>query len=203
MNANHHVLFIPCKPFAQAKSRLGGVLNARQREKLARALYVHTLATVAACRTEFEAIVISSDEEALECARAAGLGHVSESASHGLNEALHAALMRYPRRQGVRFAYLPIDLPLLCPGDLDQVAQGDPEEFVIAPDRQGRGTNFLSWPAEIELCLSFGPSSFSAHCREAARLDLAVRVVTDAHFEQDLDVPADLPDDGPFARIEP
>lgn len=203
MNAVHHVLFIPCKPFAQAKTRLRGVLNARQREMLARALYFHTLATVAACQTDFEAIVISSDEEALERARAAGLGHVSESASHGLNEALRTALMQYPHRQGIRFAYLPIDLPLLRAADLDRIAQRDPEDCVIAPDRHGRGTNFLSWPAEIDLSLSFGPSSFSAHCHAAARLDLSVRVVTDTHFEQDLDVPEDLQFAGPFARIEP
>ncbi len=82
---------------------------------LASALYVHTLATVAACRTDIEAIVISSDEEALERACAAGLGHASESASYGPNEALRAAWTHYPRRQGIRFAYLPIDLPAAGP----------------------------------------------------------------------------------------
>ncbi len=199
------LLFIPCKPFAQAKSRLDGVLDSTQRERLARKLYQHTLSAVAGSHAGFEAIVISSDAQALQLARDAGLGTIVESAPGGLNEALTTALTQFVHERNVhklRFAYLPTDLPYLSPDDLDFLAvhekEGDNAQCIIAPDFHRQGTNFLSWPAEIDLRMAFGPGSFEAHYAQARRLCRSVRLVMSMGLRWDLDVPDDLKREHPF-----
>ena len=214
MSGTHRMrqlLFIPCKPFSQAKTRLDGVLDAAQREQLARKLYQHTLSAVAGSHAGFEAIVISSDADALQTARKAGLGCIVESAPGGLNQALTTALAQFAHERNVRnvgnvgnvrFAYLPTDLPYLSSADLDclgvQSEDGDNAQCIIAPDFHRQGTNFLSWPAAIDLRMTFGPASFDAHYAQARRLCPSVRLVMSMGLRWDLDLPRDLQREYPF-----
>lgn len=202
-NRMRQLLFIPCKPFSQAKTRLDGVLSGPQRERLARELFQHTLSAVTGSRAGFEASVISSDADALHLARDAGLGTIVESTPSGLNEALQMALAQFPHDQGVRFAYLPTDLPYLSSADLDslrvQSEDGDNTQCIIAPDYHRQGTNFLSWPAHIDLRMTFGPASFEAHYAQARHLCPSVRLVMSMGLRWDLDVPDDLKREHPFS----
>ena len=197
------LLFIPCKPFSQAKTRLDGVLSAPQRERLARELFQHTLSAVTGSRAGLEAIVISSDAGALQLARDAGLGTIVESTPSGLNEALQMALAQFPHDRGVRFAYLPTDLPYLSSADLDSLAvparADNNAQCVIAPDYHRQGTNFLSWPAHVDMRMAFGHASFDAHYSQARRLCPSVRLVMSLGLRWDLDVPDDLKREYPFS----
>jgi 2-phospho-L-lactate guanylyltransferase len=62
----------------------------------------------------------------------------------------------------------------------------------VAPSDARSGTNalLLHPPGAIDPC--FGPASFEAHLRAAARVDAAVQVVSDPGLGFDLDTPDDI-----------
>lgn len=184
------LLFIPCKPFAQAKSRLAKVLSPAQREALARALYRHTLEIARACHG-IEALIISSDPQALAMARSAGLGAITETGPQGLNAALETAMARFARSDEMAFAYLPTDLPALRVNDLATLADAD-RDFLIAPDARRQGTNLLRWPSTCDVRMAFGDGSFAVHCREARRLGLPLRELDGEGLRHDIDAAEDL-----------
>lgn len=191
------VLFIPCKPFAYAKTRLAGVLAPRARQDLARALYVRTLDVLARCRAGFEPIVISSDPEVLALARQSGFGTVVEAQARGINPALGSAMTLLGRNKHLRYAYVPIDLPKLCADDLDDLVAIEHNEVVIAPDLALQGTNFLSWPSTLQFVPSFGAASFATHCAQALQPGSRLRLYDAPALRRDLDLPDDLWRDAP------
>jgi 2-phospho-L-lactate guanylyltransferase len=191
------VLFIPCKPFVHAKTRLAGVLAPRARQDLARALYVRTLDVLARCRAGFEPIVISSDAEVLALARQAGFGTVVEAQACGINPALGSAMTLLGRNKHLRYAYVPIDLPKLCVDDLHDLVAFEHDEVVIAPDLALQGTNFLSWPSTLQLVPAFGAASYVAHSLQVLQQGSRLRMYDAPALRRDLDLPDDLRRDAP------
>lgn len=61
----------------------------------------------------------------------------------------------------------------------------------IVPDRHLDGTNVLSLPLGSGFEYHYGPGSFAAHCEEALRLGLDLRVRRVPALEWDIDTPDD------------
>lgn len=62
----------------------------------------------------------------------------------------------------------------------------------IVTDHLERGTNILVVPTGLDFRFSYGPNSKSLHQREAERLSLECRVVSDSPWRYDIDEPEDL-----------
>lgn len=190
------ILLIPCKPFSQSKMRLAGVLDERLRIALAKALFINTLQAVRDC-SGVEVLVITGDPEALRIANDLGVGTQQEAAIEGLNAALAAAVASFNELQGLRFAYLPIDLPGLVAQDVGAIFSRmktcDDQQILITPDSREAGTNFLSWPGDSGLRMCFGPGSFGLYLNQAASLSIPVEQIDMPGLRYDLDAPEDLP----------
>jgi 2-phospho-L-lactate guanylyltransferase len=182
-------IIIPAKPFAEAKQRLSPALNPPARARLAEELFRHVLATALAMACVRAVIVVSRGHEVLTLAEDMGATGVAE-ASHGdLNGALWQAA-EFARAHGAsKILVLASDLPLLCESDLAALIA---ETCAIAPDRLGRGTNALLWPAIPTLGFHFGDNSFAHHCAAARGAGVDPKIISRAGLAHDVDFPSDL-----------
>ena len=193
------VVVVPVKAFGQAKARLAPTLGPSDRVALARRL----AAGVLAAARPLPVVVVCDDDEVAAWARAAGAA-VLWSLDGGLNAAVDAALARLEGAGVARAVVAHADLPF--PDGLGTLASGGPDEVLIVPDRHGDGTNVLSVPTGRGFSARYGPGSFRAHCAEAGRVGLTVRVVRDEALGWDIDGPDDLrppPHLGAFSHAAP
>ena len=189
------VAIVPIGTLENAKSRLGGSLDAEERRDLVDAMIERTLAATTATPAIAETLVVSPDREAL--AQAAGLGaRTMRQRGQGLNAGIREARDDAIAGGADAVMILPIDLPLVSPAALAQLVAplgvvGERPPIVLAPDRHHRGTNglLLAPPDAIEP--SFGGDSRAAH--EACAQDTGARYVElDGPLSLDLDTPDDL-----------
>ena len=178
---NNLAVVVPLKRFDVAKKRLrqGG---AEQVTALARGLAEGVLLN---CSPR-HVIVLSESDEVSDFAREKGI-EVFESGARGLNEAVQLAY----EALGERFDQL-----IFVHGDLkhpEGLGTFDPGGGVtIITDHHRRGTNVLALPTRTEFRFFYGPDSKTLHEREAQRLGLACRVITDSPWALDVDEPGDL-----------
>jgi 2-phospho-L-lactate/phosphoenolpyruvate guanylyltransferase len=189
------VAIVPVGSFENAKSRLGGKLDAEERRDLAEAMIDRTVRAATATPGIAETLVVSPDREAID--RAASLGaRTIRQRGQGLNAGLREARDDAIAGGAEAIAILPIDLPLVTPEAIGRLlaplgADGQRPLVVLAPDRHHRGTNglLLAPPDAIEP--SFGGDSRMAH--EACARDVGARYVEiDGPLAVDLDTPDDL-----------
>jgi 2-phospho-L-lactate guanylyltransferase len=175
-------VLVPIRSFDDAKSRLADVLDGDARRELARSM----AAAVVAAAGELPVFVVTDDERVARWAEATGAGVIAPDVQ-GLNESVQAAteVRREAGDQRVIIAHA--DLPLAT--DLGVVTG---RGVAIAPDRHGDGSNVLSLPTDVGFVFRYGPGSYEAHRREAARCRLPVTVVHDPGLSLDVDHPEDL-----------
>ena len=127
-----------------------------------------------------------------EWARAVG-ADVLWTEARGLNPAISEAVA------ALEAAAEPVGSPghvLIAHADLphaetlEGLAEGG--TVTIVPDRHLDGTNVMALPLGTGFEFRYGPGSFAAHCREALRCGLDLRVRRVAALEFDVDTPADL-----------
>ena len=187
-------VIVPAKPFAEAKTRLRGVLSDDERSALARGMLERTLSAVGKVGGITKAVVVTRDPEAVALAHARGADVVEEGNSQGLNEALRQATTVAIRGGADAVLILPTDLPLLDPDDLDALLDrfAPPPAVVLAPDRFREGTNALlvAPPALIEY--AFGGDSFSIHMARARAVGARLEICERPGLRLDVDGPDDL-----------
>jgi 2-phospho-L-lactate guanylyltransferase len=195
MNEHRIAAIIPVGPLEAAKSRLGGALDAEERQDLAERFLARTVAAALAADRLGDILVVSPDREVLR--RASDLGaRTLRQRSDGLNAGLAEAREDVVAGGADAILVLPIDLPfvtaeaiaaVLAPID---VADAGPR-VVLVTDRHGSGTNVLALrpPGIIDFC--FGPDSRSAH-RDAAAASGVACTEIGGLLAFDLDTPADL-----------
>jgi 2-phospho-L-lactate/phosphoenolpyruvate guanylyltransferase len=191
---------VPLRTLAGGKARLGGALDAEEREELVLGMLRRTLAVLADWPPATRIIVVSPDAGLLAGLHRPGLTTILQD-GEGLNEGLLLARHHASQHGARAVLILPADLPHLRATALDRLleaadaalaAGGGGPLVVIAPSDARLGTNalFLSPPGVIEP--AFGTASFEAHVRAAAKQGASVQVVTDAALGFDLDTPEDL-----------
>lgn len=195
MNEPRIAAIIPVGTLEAAKSRLGGALDAEERQDLAERFLARTVTAAMMADRLADILVVSPDREVL--GRASDLGaRTLRQRSHGLNAGLTEARDDVVAGGADAVLVLPIDLPFVTAEAIAEVLapidEGDPEpRVVLVTDRHGTGTNALALrpPGIVEF--SFGPGSRRAH-REAASAAGAVYVEVGGALAFDLDTPADL-----------
>lgn len=182
-------VLIPVKGFRLAKGRLADRLNDTERHELARTMASQVVKAAGSLPVR----VVCDNDEVADWARAVGADVLWIDAD-GLNPAISEAV-----------AALEADLDLDVDGsghvvvahaDLPHaqtlVGLAETGTVTIVPDRHLDGTNVMALPLGTGFEFHYGPGSFMAHCTEALRCGLDLRVRRIAELEFDIDTPDDL-----------
>jgi 2-phospho-L-lactate guanylyltransferase len=186
---------IPVGTLEAAKSRLGGALDAEERQDLAERLLTRTLGAALVVDRLADVLVVSPDREVLQ--RAAEMGaRTLRQRTDGLNAGLAEAREDVVAGGAGAILVLPIDLPFVTAeaiaAVLAPIDQGGPDaRVVLVTDRHATGTNVLALRPPDAIDFRFGPESRQAH-REAAVAAGAAYIEIGGPLAFDLDTPADL-----------
>ncbi len=191
------VAVVPLRSLEGAKSRLGGSLDAEERQALVTGLLDRTIHAAGGVEPIESVVVVSPDPAVLKTAAAAGATPVRQ-ADDGLNEGLRAAARWAIADGATALIVLAGDLPAISAEAIAAVVAGasaaaEPDRALVAlvADRHGRGTNVLLVSPPDAIPFRFGPGSRAAHLAEA-QAGRAVTVELDGPLALDLDLPEDL-----------
>ena len=162
---------VPVKPAAQGKSRLADV--ATDREALARAIALDTIAAVAATPRVTRVLVVTDDPGVrTQVSQWPAVDVIAEGDVRGLDSAI--ALGTVAAGQGAPRAALLGDLPALTPHDLDAALElaGHVERGLV-PDAEGTGSTLVTARPGAVWVSAFGADSAARH-RLLGCTDLAV-----------------------------
>jgi len=174
---------VPLRTLAGGKARLGGALDAEEREELVLGMLTQTLSLLSVWTPCVRVHVVTPDPTVLRLVATPTVSAI-EQFHGGLNEGLSLGLAA-ARREGARSV-------LILPADAALAAGSGQPLVAIAPSDARDGTNgLLLFPTDV-IQPAFGVRSFEAHVRAAAAADATLQVVTDSGLGFDLDTPEDL-----------
>ena len=186
---------VPVKRFAIAKSRLAPVLDCRERESLARAMFEDVLETLLQCQDVLAGtMVVTSDAGAAGTARTLGAEVIFEDGDNGINAAVRLAVDRLACSTDTGVVVVPSDLPQLTRRAIAKAvaAIARPMSLAIAAAPKDGGTNLLACRPAAAIPLHFGPHSFVQHSRAAQQAGLTVRALRMPELLLDIDWAEDL-----------
>ena len=190
---------LPVKNPRNAKQRLAEMLDAEERETLARLLFRRTLGVLRAAKGIDRVVVITSDAEAARAAREAGaiLFDEQEQVSHSVSA---DAACRRAQEMGASAALLvPIDVPLVTAADFSLLAASAASHLssnkgprvVVVPSMDGTGTNAVARTPPDAIDSHFGPGSCRAHLEDARSKGVPAEVLPIPGLMFDVDTPED------------
>ena len=183
---------IPVKALDEAKSRLAGYLTLHQRKNLVLDMLHHVLQVLQQSNMLEQITVVSPDLQVLDYARIWGVHALIEELP-GHNAALHAAALQ----ETGTTALLTIsgDLPLLQPSDIRALIERSLRyPVVLAPSRDGTGTNALLVQPPLALPYLFGVNSLYKYVRAAKERQLGSTIYNSIGLALDIDTIDDLDD---------
>jgi 2-phospho-L-lactate guanylyltransferase len=190
---------VPLRGLEDAKTRLGGELDAEERLELVRAMATRTLVATGGARGITGTILVTADPAAAALAQAHGAGTLVQRLP-GLNAALQEARLLAVAAGATAVLVVPIDLPAIDATSVDalldeaRTAAGNaPSAPLVAavPDRHGQGTNALLVAPPDSIEPAFGEGSLAAH-RAAALAAGATFIELGGPLRFDVDTAADL-----------
>lgn len=180
-------IIVPVKPASVGKTRLTDV--GTDREALARAIALDTIAAAAAADLVSRVIVVTDDEGVrAEFRRSRTIEVVAEGDTRGLDAAI--ALGAAAAGVGSPRAALLGDIPALRPADLDAALElAASVERGLVPDAETTGSTLITARAGAVWVSAFGRDSAARH-RLLGCTDLAV--ARDSTLHRDVDTAAQL-----------
>ena len=183
---------IPVKSLMTAKSRLASSFTQHQRERLVLDMFHHVLCVLSDSELFEKVSVVSSDELVLEKAYVWGAQPVIEE-YQGHNQALHAAALREISEGVTTLLTISADLPLLTTQEIrcfyEQSLQHD---VVLAPSRDGTGTNAIMVRPPLVVPYVFGPGSLQNYVEAAKQKHLTYSKFHSIGLALDIDTIDDL-----------
>jgi 2-phospho-L-lactate guanylyltransferase len=193
-------LVVPIKAPSRAKRRLDGVLTDLERWRLARTMASDVLQVVAGQR-DLLRLAVCDDPELVALAGRFGVEVVLDQSPSGQSAAVRLGFLAAAERGRTLLGTIPGDVPGVSAGEIEALYQTHPEaDVLLAPDRDGVGTNGLRLRSANAIPLHFGEDSLRLHREEALRAGLKVEVVSLPRLACDLDRPEDL---AAFLRLKP
>jgi 2-phospho-L-lactate guanylyltransferase len=187
---------IPIKQLAHAKQRLSGLLSEQERNDLFRAMVEDVLVVVEVCPLIDEILVVTSDAEVQDLALSFGAKIMAEPLNPGLIPAVTAAATRLGDNGADTLVFLPGDIPLVSPEELevvlDEFGANDLPEFHIVPAADLGGSNCVACSPPDCMTFGFGEDSFRRHLRIAEDLGIVPTVTHLPGIGLDVDTPLDL-----------
>ncbi|TPL23430.1 2-phospho-L-lactate guanylyltransferase [Mesorhizobium sp. B2-4-9] len=184
---------VPVKPFTLAKSRLGSLLNAAERNMLAQAMLKDVLEALCQAHGLNGVLVVTSDQEAQSIARSFGAKILNDPLDAGTNPAVELGL-RYLAKSGASCALtVPGDVPFITADEIEAALFAmDWNQVVLAPARRDGGTNLLGLSGPDVIVPAFGIDSFARHLAAAKQIGLEPAILQLNGASNDIDVPSDL-----------
>src|SRR5216684_6627006 len=187
-------LLLPVKDLTNAKKRLMSVLTPEERFGLAEAMLADTIRAVQGVRSAEKIFVVTNYGPVMNLAGKNGWEVLREERQISESDSVDAA-SRICEERGVRnLLRLPLDLPLVQPGDIDELLNVEctSPALVIVPSRDGTGTNAMLRTPPTLFPSHFGNGSFAKHLAEAESAHATVVIRSNARLEMDVDDEADL-----------
>ena len=177
-----------------AKSRLADVLDAPNRAALTAAMLEAMLWSLRAWSDAPRVCVVTPCAELAELGPRYGAHITLQHANDGLNAAFDQARAEIAAERGDSLiALLPGDLPLLAPGELQQLFDlAAAHDVALAPASSDGGTGAIVLRAGTDFPSLFGPNSFARHEAAAKARNLSRAALGLASLGLDIDRPPDL-----------
>jgi 2-phospho-L-lactate guanylyltransferase len=187
---------IPVKRLGGALRRLAPALEAPVRRELQVAMLRDVLSACAAAPGLAGVLVVTSDSEAAELARARAGARVipDHHPPRGMNGAVGRGLGALADAGAAAALVLTADLPLAGPDDIAAIlaAALPGPSAVLVPSHEGTGTNAMLLRPPDAIAPRLGPDSLARHLAEAARAGVAVCRLERPGLALDIDTPRDL-----------
>jgi 2-phospho-L-lactate/phosphoenolpyruvate guanylyltransferase len=183
------LVVIPVKDLKQTKSRLRPVLSLLERQALTLRILWKTIQTLKSSVSVESILVLTPDEHVLSFAKVLGVQGLKEK-TKGLNQALREAARWAIDHDFGATLVVPSDIPYINKVDIELIrsmAMRKERLMVIAPNRNGRGTNVLLMKPPGILKYSFGVNSFERHRQEAMARNVEIEIYSSASVAFDLD----------------
>jgi 2-phospho-L-lactate guanylyltransferase len=183
---------LPVKGLHEVKSRLAPYLTPAERGQLVLSMLHHVLQTLQQSE-QFERItVVSPDFHVLTQVQHWG-AYAAVEEQPGHNPALDAAARHELATGATALLTISADLPLLEPDDVLNLIQASYHyEVVLAPSRDGTGTNALLVRPPLVLPYVFGVGSLQRYQREARQRYLRCTTYSSNGLAFDVDTIDDL-----------
>ena len=187
---------LPVKQLSDAKQRLRGLLSNEERNLLTRSMVEDVLVALEVSPFIDEILMVTSDVGLGDLACAYGATVMQDRGMSGLIASVTAAAHHLGSSCNDILVYIPGDIPLLAPEDLEIVLDGfgstNSEEVTLVPADDFGGTNCIvcSPPNCLEFC--FGKNSFRRHLEIAKCLRIPPAVLKLTRIGLDIDTPSDL-----------
>ncbi len=187
-------LLLPVKDLNNAKKRLMDVLSPEERFALAAAMLADTIRAVQSVRCVEKIFVVTNYEPVMQLAEENRWEILREERQISESHSVDAASRICEQRGVTGLLRLPLDLPLIQSGDIDELLTLEcrAPALVIVPSRDGTGTNAMLRTPPTLFPSHFGNGSFARHLVEAQKADATVLVRRNARLEMDVDDEADL-----------
>jgi 2-phospho-L-lactate/phosphoenolpyruvate guanylyltransferase len=183
---------IPVKSLSAAKSRLSSSITRHQRERLVLDMFNHVLSVLFASDVFDKVSVVSSDLQVLENAYLWGAQPVLEE-YHEHNQALHAAALKEISEGVIKLLTISADLPLLTTQDIRCFyMQSMQYDVVLAPSREGTGTNAIIVHPPLAVPYVFGSGSLQSFIGAARQKQLTYTTYHNVGLAFDIDTIDDL-----------
>ena len=187
------MILVPVKNLANAKQRLGGILNQSERTELAHSMLFDVLETLASWTHCPEVSIVTSDPFAVQLARQFDFSVIADHANRSETDAIDMAT-RFCESKGIdNTLVIPGDIPTVQHWELDRIIEAAPAEgTLLVPAADGRGTNAI-WrrPAGV-FPAHFGNNSFKPHKLAAEATGKPCIVLSLPGIALDVDNPSDL-----------
>ena len=187
-------ILLPVKDLRNAKQRLAPVLAAEERRALAQAMLADTFRAVRGAQRADEVLVITNYLPAIEIADRYGWAVLREESQISESASVDFASRLCAERGATALLRVPLDLPLVQPGDLDDLLATEflAPAVVMVPSRDGSGTNAILRSPPALFPSHFGPNSFAKHRELASLAGAEIIVRRNPRLELDVDDEADL-----------
>lgn len=187
-------LLLPVKDLKNAKKRLVGVLTPEERFGLAEAMLADTIRAVRGVALAEKIFVMTNYEPAMRVAQENGWEVLREERQISESDSVDAAARICEERRVTALLRVPLDIPLVQAGDIDELLAVECEApaLVIVPSRDGLGTNAILRMPPALFPSHFGKGSYAKHVGEAERLGAHVILRRNTRLEMDVDDEADL-----------
>jgi 2-phospho-L-lactate/phosphoenolpyruvate guanylyltransferase len=185
---------LPVKDLPEAKERLAGVLSAKERQDLARAMLEDVVGALAASAGLAGILLVTRDPDARRLAARYGARVLPEDENRGHTAASSLGARTLAQEAVAGMLQVPADVPLVTPEDIAALLQvhGEAPAVTLAPSRDERGTNAVVCSPPDVLTLHFGVDSFLPHLRRARALGVEPQIVQRPGLALDVDTPDDL-----------
>ncbi len=187
-------LLLPVKDLKNAKKRLMSVLTPEERFGLAEAMLADTIRAVQGVRAAEKIFVVTNYEPVMDLAEKNGWEVLREERQISESDSVDAASRICEERGVRRLLRVPLDLPLVQPGDIDELLNVEcaSPALVIVPSRDGTGTNAMLRTPPTLFPSHFGNGSFAKHLAKAGRAGARIVVRRNSRLEMDVDDASDL-----------